>query len=73
MPKNSKGKAYDLCNKALSTRLKTYRKNSIKKQRANMCSPGYMPRCVKGLAYCAKKRSKRSYKTSSHKKMKYLK
>lgn len=64
MPKSPKspGRAYDLCNKSRDTRAKMYRKNKIQKQRKGMCSPGMSPRCVKGLSYCVRTRSKSSYK-----------
>ena len=65
------GRAYDLCNKAKKTRSKMYRKKAIKTQRLNMCGPGKSPRCVKGLSYCVKARSKASYK-KKYKSMKYL-
>ena len=55
----SKGRSYDLCLKSSKTRSKLYRTKRVKTQRNAMCSPGYAPRCVRGLAYCTK-RPKRS-------------
>lgn len=72
MPKSA-GRAYDLCKKSRDTRAKMYRKKNIRNQRKDMCSLGKSPRCVKGLAYCVRSRSKSSYKRKRSKARLYLK
>ena len=72
MPKSA-GRAYDLCTKSRETRAIMYRKKKIQNQRKNMCSPGKSPRCVKGLSYCVRSRSKSSYKRKRSKARLYLK
>ena len=69
----SAGRAYDLCKKSAKARTKLYRKKAVQTQRQNMCSPGRSPRCVKGLSYCVKTRSKSSYKRKRSKARLYLK
>ena len=68
MPK-SKGTHYDLCLKAKNVRKSMYKKKNIHKQRQDMCPDGKLPRCVKGLAYCAKRPSYRSGKKSKSNKL----
>lgn len=74
MPKKSKGTAYDMCNKSSKTRLKHYRNKAVRKQRSQMCSPGYMPRCVKGRSYCARtpKKSNRARHAKALPPLRYL-
>lgn len=59
--------SYDMCLKAPTTRSKLYRSKSIKRQRKQMCSPGKMPRCVKGKAFCVKTPKGGKAKTSKSK------
>ena len=67
MPNKNLSFAYDMCDKYPSTRKKMYRSKSVKRQRANMCSPGKMPRCSpkrNGMATCVRVRGSKKKATS---------
>ena len=56
------GVQYDMCLKPKDKREKMYKKEAIKRQRAEMCPAGKFPRCIKGTdrAYCVRTRPKKT-------------